>query len=220
MSAAEQLTRGGLKPATIKNLSNNAVVNFMFNPNEYKISKSNTWKDRPVSGQNLPLVNFQQGGAKTLSLTLHFDTLAAGTDVAALSAPLWEMAMIDTTKEDPKSKKSEPPAVEFAWGRMRFKAIVTQISETYTLFSDKGTPLRSKVEISLRQFLDPADVPPQRGTRTSNTSNRTSVTKIEGQRMDNMAASSTGSASNYRSVAEKNNVDNPMKVKNGTRLNS
>lgn len=215
---SEQLTRGGLKPATLKNLSTNTIVNFMFNPNEYKISKSNTWKDRPVSGLNLPLVNFQQGGAKTLSLTLHFDTLAAGTDVTTLSAPLWEMAMIDTTKEDPKSKKSQPPSVEFAWGKLRFKAIVTDISETFTLFSDKGTPLRSKVEISLRQFIDPADVPPQRGSGTSGSGDQKTVTKIEGQRMDNMAASSTGSASNYRDVAEKNNVDNPMKVKNGKKL--
>lgn len=218
MAAADDLTRGGLKPATIKNLSTSTVVNFMFNPNEYKISKSNTWKDRPVSGLNLPLVNFQQGGAKTLSLTLHFDTLSAGTDVSTLTAPLWEMAMIDTSKEDAKSKKSRPPAVEFAWGKMRFKAIVTQITETYTLFSDKGTPLRSKVDISLRQYLDPADLPPQRGQGTNGQGQQATVTQIEGQRLDNTAASSTGSASNYRDVAEKNNIDNPMKIKNGTKL--
>ena len=65
------LTKGGLAPATLTNLDTNEIVNFMFNPFEYTLSKRNTWQDKPLTGQNLPYINFQQGGAITLKLTLH-----------------------------------------------------------------------------------------------------------------------------------------------------
>ena len=85
------LTRGGLTPATITNTITNEVVKFMFNPYEYTISKSNTWQDKPVSGLNLPMVTFQQGGAQTLSLTLHFDSQAAKADVRGFSPMIREV---------------------------------------------------------------------------------------------------------------------------------
>lgn len=220
------VTRGGLVPAKITNLNTNAEVKFMFNPFEYTISKSVTWQKQTRINENLPQVTFEQGGAPTLSLTLHFDTLGSGRDVRVYTAPLWKMTMVDTTKKNPRSDKGSPPPVAFSWGRLYFKAVITKLSESFTVFAANGTPLRSKVTIDLEQILDIASPPPQdsggtdatNGTGGGGGGGRSSTTVVQGDRMDHIAARSTGSANNHRQVAEANNIDNPMKVKNGKNL--
>jgi hypothetical protein len=209
------LTRGGLTPATITNSITNEVVKFMFNPYQYTLSKSNTWSDKPVIGLNLPLVTFQQGGAITLSLTLHFDSLLTGGDVRVYTVPLWKMTMIDDSRKNASSGKSEPPPVVFDWGKLHFKAIITSLSEKFTLFTDQGIPLRSEVDIQLRQYLDEADLPPQLEGPTSSAPGTTSTTLIEGDRLDNIAA---GAGISMRQLAADNNIDNPLNIPAGTTL--
>jgi LysM repeat protein len=209
------VTRGGLSPATIKNLLSNEVVKFMFNPYEYTITKQNTWQDKPVIGQNLPKVTFQQGGAQTLNLTLHFDSQASGGDVRVFTEPLWKMMMIDDSSKNSSSGKGEPPPVIFEWGKLSFKAIITNMSQKFLLFTENGVPLRCTVEVSLRQYLDEADIAPQTPGQTSTGSTSTTTTAVQGQRLDNIAAEN---GSNHRDVAEANNIDNPLNVPPGTQL--
>ena len=208
------LTKGGLAPATLTNLDTNDVVNFMFNPFEYTLSKSNTWQDKPVTGQNLPYVNFQQGGAITLKLTLHFDSQVLGTDVRNFTDKLWKMVMINEAKADAKTGKGQPPPVVFDWGKLHFKAIITNLSQKFTLFTDTGIPLRCTVDVDLRQYLDE---PGETGTAQSSSSGTTTkapVTATQGQRLDNM----TSNPNDQRKIAEKNNINNPLKVPTGTKL--
>ncbi len=212
------LTRGGLQPAKIINLKTNQEVKFMFNPYEYTLSKQNTWEKKPVTGQNLPQVVFQQGGAQTLSLTLHFDTLAEGNDVRYYTDPLWKMMMIDTSSVNAKSGKAAPPPVAFSWGALYFKAIITSMSQKFTLFDPTGVPLRCTVDISLEQYLEVDEPAPQLTNTEAVEQQPRTVTVTEGERIDNMSAQGTGDSSNYRAVAEKNNVDNPQKLKPGQTL--
>lgn len=211
------VTKGGLSPATLTNLITNEVVKFMFNPYEYTITKQNTWQDKPVIGQNLPMVTFQQGGAETLNLTLHFDNQASGGDVRIFSQPLWKMMMIDASTKNASSGKGEPPPVMFEWGKLHFKAVITSMSQKFLLFSENGVPLRCTVDISLRQYLDDADIAPQTPGQSSSGQTPSSATMVQGQRLDNVSASS-GGAADHRAIAEANNIDNPLNVPAGTKL--
>lgn len=214
------VTRGGLRPATITNLNNNQVVRFMFNPFEYAIKKSNTWtkQEGTGSGLNIPIVAFQEGGPVTLNLTLHFDTQDSGQDVRTYTAPLWTMMMIDESRVNQRSNKSQPPPVAFEWGRLYFKAIITNMTETFNLFSDQGVPLRCQVQISLQQYIDEHDVPPQiPGQRPGQAAPNTS-TLVEGERLDHVAVQNGGQPGDYRQIAEQNNIDNPQRVPSGTVL--
>jgi len=213
MAAALNLTKGGMSPATLTNMDTNEIVNFMFNPFDYTLSKSNTWTDKPVTGQNVPYVNFQQGGAIKLKLILHFDSQAAGKDVRTFTDKLWKMVLINEAKVDAKTGKGQPPTVVFDWGKLHFKAIVTSLSQQFTLFTDSGIPLRCKVDIDLQQFLDE---PGEMGTAQAGgtTPASASTTAVQGQRLDNM----TKNPNDQRKVAEKNNLDNPLKVPTGTKL--
>ncbi len=206
------LTKGGLAPATLTNLDTNEVVNFMFNPFEYTLTKRNTWQDKPVTGQNLPYVNFQQGGAITLKLTMHFDSQAVGKDVRNFTDKLWKMVLINEATVDAKTGKGQPPAVVFDWGKLHFKAIITNLSQHFTLFTETGIPLRCSVDVDLQQYMDEAGATgtAQAGTVTTSAP----VTAVQGQRLDNM----TSDPNDQRRVAENNNIDNPLNVPRGTQL--
>jgi hypothetical protein len=208
------LTKGGLSPATLTNLDTNDIVNFMFNPFEYTLSKNNTWQDKPVTGQNLPYVNFQQGGPITLKLVLHFDSQAEGKDVRNYTDKLWKMVMINEAKADAKTGKGQPPPVVFDWGKLHFKAIITSLSQKFTLFTDIGIPLRCTIDIDLRQYLDEPGETGAAQPSSSSTTTKAPVTVTQGQRLDNM----TANPNDQRKVAEKNNIDNPLKVPTGTKL--
>ena len=206
------LTKGGLAPSTLTNLDTNEVVNFMFNPFEYTLSKRNTWQDKPVTGQNLPYINFQQGSAITLKLTLHFDSQSVGKDVRNYTDKLWKMVLINQDKADPTTGKGQPPPVVFDWGKLHFKAVITSLSQHFTLFTENGIPLRCSVDIDLQQYLDEAGATgtAQAGTVTTSAP----ATAVQGQRLDNM----TSNPNDQRRVAENNNIDNPLRVPNGTQL--
>lgn len=215
------LTKGGLAPATLTNLDTNEVVHFMFNPYEYTLTKRNTWQDKPVTGQNLPYVTFQQGSAITLKLTLHFDSQAAGTDVRTYTDKLWKMVLINEATVDPNTGKGQPPAVAFDWGRLHFKAVITELSQHFTVFSDSGIPLRCSVDVNLQQYLDAANAMGQAqaggaagGGGGSRAAASAPTTAVQGQRLDHIASN----PNDQRRVAEKNNINNPLNVPRGTRL--
>ena len=207
------LTKGGLAPATLTNLDTNEVVNFMFNPFEYTLTKRNTWQDKPVTGQNVPYVNFQQGGAITLKLILHFDSQTTGKDVRTFTDKLWKMVLINESKVDAKTGKGQPPAVVFDWGKLHFKAVITNLTQNFTLFTETGIPLRCSVDVDLQQYVDE---PGEMGTAQAGGTSPASapVTAVQGQRLDNM----TKNPNDQRKVAEKNNINNPLKVPPGTKL--
>lgn len=212
MAAALNLTKGGLEPATLTNLDTNEIINFMFNPFEYTLSKSNTWHDKPVTGQNLPYLTFEQGGAITMKLTLHFDSQLENKDVRTYTDKLWKLVMINEAKVNAKTGKGQPPAVAFDWGKMHFKAIITSMSQSYTLFSEKGIPLRCSVDVSLQQYVE--DPNPSGQPQSSTGAPSTPTTAVQGQRLDNIASN----PNDQRKIAEKNNINNPLNVPRGTKL--
>jgi len=212
-------TRGDLKPAKITNLLKpQEIVYFMFNPYEYTISKTNNWTDKKPSGRNVPLVSFGQGGAQSLSLTLYFDSQLKKTDVRAYTKPLWAMMMIDQTKKNRRSNKGEPPTVAFEWGNLYFKAVITSMSEKFSLFTDDGIPLRCTVQVMLRQYEDAEVVKPQAGSQPASAPAVNTTQVKEGDRLDHIAANSSGNPSDHRKIAENNNIDNPMRIPSGTSL--
>ncbi len=213
---AIKATRGGLEPAAIINLRTNQEVRCMFNPQEYTLTKSNSWERKPVRGKNVPKVEFKQGGSQTLRLTLHFDTLAERTDVREFTDPLWKMMMVDEQSENRRSGKSAPPEVAFRWGRLYFQAVITNLTQKFTLFIDDGKPVRCTVDVTLEQLIDVDDYRPQQPSAggASQRAEQT-VTAVQGDRMDNVAAAATGDPGAYREIAEANNVDNPLNVRPG-----
>lgn len=209
-------TRGGLVPAALINESTQERVNFMFNPNEYTLTKNNTWERKESKGKNVPSIEFKQGGSQTLKLQLLFDTYAEGTDVRDYTDLIWKMMAVDETKKNSKTGKSSPPHVTFEWGKLYFTAVITTISQKFTLFLPNGTPVRTTVDITLEQHIDEGDYKPQ--PVNSEAIDTDAVTTDSSDRADTLAAEQTGDASNYRGMCEANGIDNPKKIPAGTSM--
>ena len=176
-------TRGGLRPAVLINKSTREEVHCMFNPYQYTVSKSNQYNEGETKGVNIPRIRFQQGGAMSLKLHLVFDTYAEASNVCDHTRPLWNMMMIDRTNINPNTGKAEPPHCIFRWGRFEFEAVITQMSESLTLFIADGTPVRSAVDISLQQVIDESNVPGQNPTSGGGVAPKTRVI-YAGDRLD------------------------------------
>lgn len=212
-------TKGGLVPAQLINLSTNEIVHFMFNPNEYTISKSNSWEKKSKKGSNVPSVSFKQGGTKTLKLQIFFDTFMdeTRTDVRKYTDTIWKMMAVDPNKEDSSTKKSEPPQVAFKWGNLYFKAVITQMSQKFTLFLDTGVPVRSTIDLTLEQVEDPYEFRPQPVPSQPTDTRKAIISQLK-QRLDQIANDELGSPSKYRDIAAASNVDDPRKIPPGTQL--
>jgi hypothetical protein len=120
-------------------------IECLFNPNEYTFSRGVTWKPHEVIGKNIPRLVFGGGKSMTLKMQLFFDTYANGEDVRKTTDRIWKLMNIDETLTNPDSSKGRPPMVQFQWGSTwTFKAVITDISQKFTLFRYDGTPVSSK----------------------------------------------------------------------------
>lgn len=208
---------GELVKATITNLDTDESVEVMFNPTEYSFSKSNNWQVPKKKGANVPPLEFNGGNPTDLKVQLTFDTYETGDDVRKkYTNALWNLAMVNKQKTDPKTKKGQPPKCEFRWGAMwSFKAVVAQISQKFTLFLPDGTPVRAIVDVTFKQVEDEGLYPKQNPTSGGVPGHRTHTLK-EGETLDWIAAREYGNASLWRFIAEINGIDNPWRVKPGT----
>lgn len=210
-------TRGDLAPATIENLATHDKVYCMFNPNEYTLAKTNQYATDKVKGKNTPKVKFSQGGSETLKLQLFFDSYAEGTDIRAHTQALWKMMMVSDQKKNQKNNKSEPPHVAFDWGVFHFEAVITSISQKFTLFLEDGTPVRTTVDVTFQQVEDKQDHHGQNPTSGGGPPIQTHIVQAE-DRLDLIAAHVYGDPTQWRVIARENGITHPLHLREGQQL--
>lgn len=210
-------TKGGLSSATVKNLSTGDEVHCMFNPHEYTLTKQNQWEAGNTKGKNVPKMKFKQGGAETLKLQLFFDTYAEQSDVREHTKNLWKMMMVTEDKKNQTNNKSEPPHVAFEWGKFSFEAVITNISQKFTLFDEEGVPLRTTVDVTFQQVVDVQDHHAQNPTSGGGPPLRTHIVQ-PGDRLDWIASQVYGDASHWRVIARENNLRHPLHLRGGQQL--
>ncbi len=196
----------------------------MFNPHEYTLTKQNQWEsDNEVKGLNVPKVKFSQGGAEQLKFQLFFDTYGEkkgprdkDKDVREYTNGLWEMMMV-TEDRRRGNNKSEPPHVAFQWGKFRFEAIITNLSQKFTLFNKDGVPLRTTVDVSFQQVTDS-----QNHHRQNPTSGGGPPLKVHivqgGERLDLIATKVYGDPTLWRRIAQENHLTHPLRLREGQTL--
>jgi hypothetical protein len=210
---------GELVKATITNLDTNDSIECMFNPKEYTFTKSNNWSQSKTKGKNVPKLEFNGGNPTDLKVQLFFDTYESGEDVRKkYTNAIWQLAMVNKDKEDPKTKKSQPPKCEFRWGSMwSFKAVLADVTQKFTLFLPDGTPVRATLDVTFRQTEDEGLFPKQNPTSGGMPGHRTRIVKA-GETLDWIASQEYGEARHWRYIAEVNRIDNPFQMKPGTVL--
>lgn len=185
-----------------------------FNPESFKLTKTNKWKSTETTGQDMSKVAFSGGDGQKMSIMLTFDTTSTGDPVFEKYAVLYDLGCVDPDSLDTTTQLGEPPWVMVQWGSyIGFAAVIESLVEDYTMFKPDGTPIRAKVTIALKQVADNASMGGQNPTSRSEP-RRTWVVQ-EGQRLDWIAYNEYGESSAWRVIAEENGLDDPFLLKAG-----
>jgi hypothetical protein len=217
-------TRGNLQAARIYEVtesgdekSGGISVDCMFNPFEYTVTKTNTYKEERSNRSDVPGFEFEKAGPQSLKLTLVFDTFEEGEDVSRETNKLWKLMESKTRREGNRNRKVPPPEVACEWGVFRFVAVITTMTQKFTLFKPDGTPVRASVQVTFTQHKDLEDYPNQNPT-----SGRGEIERIwrviAGDRLDTIAYQVYGDATKWRVIAAYNGIVNPLKLRPGQQL--
>lgn len=211
-----------LVKARIRNLDTDECVTCMFNPTKYSFAKTVGWGKKSGEGGrglNIPPFEFTGGESATITLNLFFDTTATGEDVRTVyTNKLWDLTLITPGKVDPDSHTGRPPRCMFEWGEAwSFEAVVTSITQSFTMFLGDGTPVRATVDLALKQAADPGRFPAQNPTSGGVAGHKTHIVE-QRETLDLIASREYGQSRHWRFIADANGITDPMRVRPGTLL--
>lgn len=213
-----KLDQAGKRP---QDTDKESRIECLFNPTEYTVTKRNRWKEGDESGQDTLHLSFVNGEPETLKFQLFFDTFAERKDVRdAHTQKIWDLMKVDEPRRDDKSKKGEPPVVLFQWGgdkNRAFAAVITSISQKFTLFLPDGTPVRATLDVTFQQVRDSKRLPNQNPTSGGTGGNRV-WTVVAGDTLAMIAYRMYGSAGSWRPIADANRLANVRRLTPGDTL--
>jgi hypothetical protein len=195
------------------------TIPVLFNPREYSIAKTNAWTFKPVVGSTVPPAQFGGGNARTLTLNgLLLDKSLAGPSgsIVPIAEKLFKL-MATPTGSGAGGAKAAPPLVTFAWGQnTTFKAVITSLTIAYKLFQPNGDPIRADVNMALTE-AEQAEVKAQNPTTRAEAGLGVHTVR-DGDSLQSIAYRVYGDATRWRTIAEINGIDDPMRIRRGTPL--
>ncbi len=188
----------------------------MFNPAKYTFNKAAQYAEINIPGLDSPILQYVRGQNERLSLELFFDTttLAPGgglndhaQDVTALIKPFYQLVKL-------QPKTHAPPRVQVSWGGdWFFKAVVDSVQREYTLFNPQGVPVRATLTLALREYLNLQDQISDVKRASPDFTKRYPVKLNDTLR--GIAFKEYKDATQWRLIAEFNNLDNPRHIAPG-----
>jgi hypothetical protein len=215
----------GYQPAHLE-LESGQKIKCLFKPSQYSISKSNKWDVKEVVGKGLPKPQFGGGEPRKLSLDLFFDATYEGpdADVFDVTRALLKMMEVDPgLKGGTKKNTGRPPHVTFTWGKvLTFQAVADSLSIQYTLFHPDGRPIRATAKLSLIQVSKAEDGSSAPTEQKQNPTTRGDILRshviTDGDSLASIAFSAYGDATKWRTIADANGIDDPLRLRRGTTL--
>jgi nucleoid-associated protein YgaU len=200
-----------------------------YNPTEYTLTKGSQFAEVPIPGLDSPIVQFVRGQCETLALELFFDSTEKGTGdnaepVTKLTDEFYQLVKIE-------SGTHAPPVLMFSWGdetfpghrgylggqgRNGFKCVVESVKQRFTFFSPKGVPLRAVLSVSLKEYKTLSD---QIAELKLESADHTKTRVVErGDTLPSIAFNAYGDAEDWRTIAEFNQIDDPLFLQTGVVL--
>jgi nucleoid-associated protein YgaU len=153
------MSRAQLKKATITVLAGadqGKVISVLFNPTEYSLERSNSYKQTPVPGLSSPLLQFVNGECDQLSMELFLDDYTDPKGPTSLQQPEREplaRRLTDISKLLHIDRDLHaPPPVRFNWGPLEFSAVIEKLGRKVTMFHPDGAPARVTLAVSFKEY--------------------------------------------------------------------
>jgi nucleoid-associated protein YgaU len=192
-------------------------VDFQFNPKELSLTKNAKWKQDANANapKSTSAVQFLGSDPSKLSLEMFLDATDKMDDKVAKTVDKLFSCCVptDTSRQ---AKKGSPPWVIFHWGGLTsFCAYVSSVTAKYTLFTPGGTPVRAVCTIALEEI---SGVLGGQNPTSGALAARNAHVVVVGDTLQSLAYRTYGDPQLWRAIAEANNIDDPMKLRPGTRL--
>lgn len=207
-----QLERARLINVTQSKPGKEQAITVLFNPDEYKLSRNNSWTSRGIGKTSKTLeAEFTRLDALDLEVTLYLDNSLVtrpGTTLEAQIEKIIQLTEIPASalKATPgNNAKLHPPIVRFEWGKLNFQGVITKFDLTCTQFSREGYIRRAQVDLSLMQ-CEAATT----GTSPS-VSQSTGRSVLQGEDLAQSLVRGGMDPKSYRSAATSGGIANPLK---------
>jgi nucleoid-associated protein YgaU len=191
-----------------------------FNPKEYSITQSASWKDEPSKSAEKAPVEFTGPQPRQMTVELFLDQTegerAPSPDMATKLQ--WLFSCCATSDGAKTKKKPSAPLLVFRWGKLTFIGGVTSINAKCTLFDDKGDPLRATCNLTLQEIPVDTPTPPPQNPTSGALEAFTSRRIMAGETLPSVAYSEYDDPTLWRALAAANGIDDPLRVREGTRL--
>lgn len=123
-------------------------VPVQFNPTSLKLKLTNQME----GGRSTGRVRRQQSGAGNTVLTMElvFDTADEGSDDSPVSVRS-KTAIVERYVVPNGDSSETPPRLRFEWNDLVVSGLVESVDIDFDLFASNGTPLRAKVNLSIKE---------------------------------------------------------------------
>lgn len=198
-----------LEKAVIINLDTNKEFKVLFNPKEYILEKRTPWKEQEIQGLDSPAVEFTIGERKRLSMELFFDTSEEKTDVREYTDKIEELMLVN-------SDEHRPPLLMFSWGKLKFKCVLEDLVQRFTMFMNDGTPIRAILKVMFKEYSTAASQIKEKPRHSSDHMKR--LVLREGDTLSSLSAREYKNPGLWREIADANSIEDPQTVEPGTIL--
>lgn len=186
-------------------------IRVLFNPTEYTIERSNSYKGTSIPGLGGALFQFVNGEADSLAMELFLDDYTdppkdGNPSVRERVDQIAALLEIDNNLH-------APPVVRFVWGKLSFKAIIEKLTRKMTLFQPGGIPSRATLNISFKEYRTLPELLISPRLQSADKSKRRVVVGQESLWM--LASREYGDVRRWRDIAEHNELDDPRDIAPG-----
>ena len=211
------MTPTQLKKATITVLAGadaGKVIAVLFNPAEYSLDRSNSYKAIALPGLGSPLLQFVNGDADQLSMELFLDdytdeqgpTSRAKPESEPVKSRLESISKLLNIDRDLHA----PPPVRFAWGPLEFSAVIEKLGRKVTMFRPDGKPARATLTVAFKEYRTLREQLERPRRESADKTKRRVV--VGRDSLWALAAREYGDAREWRRIADANDLDDPRAI--------
>jgi hypothetical protein len=188
------------------------TIQCAFNPESYQVSKTNIWTYKPNQSKDYPKPEFGGGLPMVYSMRLLLDVSLQAPDQSVKDQANALMKAMHGSGQPPKF-------ITFSWGSTQLpKAAPLSISIQYALFHPNGDPVRAFVDLELAQADDTSPPGQAQNPTTRGTAGLRSHIVQDGDSLHSIAYESYGDPTRWRTIAEANEIDDPLRLRRGNSL--
>jgi nucleoid-associated protein YgaU len=189
-------------------------LSFPFNPKEWSITHAAEWKIETTK-KKAPPPEFK--GAKPSSASVEIFLDASEDKKGDISKTVDQLCKVVAPEPNSVTKnKPSAPHVLFQWGKaITFKGYVDSVAVKYTMFRGDGTPIRGTCTVAMKEF--PADAVKQNPTSGGEPGHRAHRV-VAGDTLASLAYAEYGDPTAWRRIAVANDIDDPLRIPDGTLL--